>query len=170
MYQALFCAALFLSGSCFAAEPSEMLEATGLPEGTQVRLLAGKSGETIIDIQCESGIGQATLRRRASAWPRQLIVRMHLRGLECLKLTSGDVAIEWSIASHGDSKPSISLHTSKGQTQLALGNPYFAPVEIVSKDPKIPLQSGYFEVRLPAKMIATNPGSITLAWIDFYRS
>lgn len=33
----------------------------------------------------------------------------------------------------------------------------------------VPLKHGYFEVPLPKELFATNPESIMLNWVDFYR-
>ncbi|SMP41556.1 hypothetical protein SAMN06265222_101608 [Neorhodopirellula lusitana] len=33
----------------------------------------------------------------------------------------------------------------------------------------VPLKGGYFEMKLPETFFASNPKSITLNWIDFYR-
>ena len=35
---------------------------------------------------------------------------------------------------------------------------------------ELPLKGGYFEMQLPAAFFEGNPKSITIDWIDFYRS
>jgi hypothetical protein len=126
--------------------------------------------KTIIDITSEFGIDNATIRRKSDEWPKSILVRLHLSGLESFKAGSGNVAVEWSVASTGDHAARSSLVSGLRVARITKDSPYFAEVRIVGGNGKIPLKDGYFEVPLPAKLFEGNPEEITLRWIDFYRN
>jgi hypothetical protein len=168
------CAIVLLLAACLGAEPIEpqasaTLVAERVRAGTQVQCVADEHGATILEVECKPGIGEATIRRRTPAWPRHVSLRLHLRGLESLRVKSGDTAIEWMVSSHGDNATTVSLQTPKGTSEIDRDSPYFAAVRIVAKNQKIPLADGWFELDLPAKLLAKNPETIALFWIDVYR-
>ncbi len=169
MTAAFVCTILLWVGHCCADERPAAVRADALSDGTRVRIAPDRQGGTTIEIHCESGIGHATLHRQAATWPRQVILRLHLRGLESLKATVGDTTLQWSIASHGNHACTASLHAPDGTTTIDARSPYFAAVRIASGQKQIPLAEGHFEVVLPAKLLAENPQAIALSWIDFYR-
>ena len=108
-------------------------------------------------------------KRESENWPKSILVRLHLSGLESFKAGNRDVAVEWSVSSTGKNAKRVSLR--KGRDELALDekSPYHTTVRIVGGNGKIPLKEGHFEVPLPAKLFERNPEEITLRWIDFYR-
>ena len=65
--------------------------------------------KTIIDITSEFGIDKATISRKSDDWPKSILVRLHLGGLESFKAGSGNVAVEWSVSSTGDHATRTSL-------------------------------------------------------------
>lgn len=53
------------------------------------RVMVVDLGDTVrVDITSEKGIGRATLERTAR-WPRAMLFRLHLRGLEGLEMIAG---------------------------------------------------------------------------------
>ena len=108
--------------------------------------------------------------RESISWPKSIVVRLHLKGLESFKTTVGDTAVEWSVSSTGSHTKRVSLHKGGDESTLDETSPYYSEVRIAGGNVKIPLQSGYFEVALPAKLFEGNPDEITLRWIDFYRN
>lgn len=169
MATTIACTLLLLVSNCFADDQPVTLRADAVSDGTQLRITPGLVGGTTIEIRCESGIGNATLHRHAATWPRQMTLHLYLRGLESLKATGGDLTLEWSIASHGNHACTAAMQTPAGITTLDAESPYFAAVQIVGPQKQIPLAGGYFQVTLPARLLAANPKSIQLSWIDFYR-
>jgi hypothetical protein len=103
-------------------------------------------------------------------WPERILVRLHLGGLESFEARSGDVAVEWSASSTGDRSSRVSLRDGGQETALGEANPYYTHLRIVGGNGEIPLEDGYFEVPLPAKLFEGNPREITLRWTDFFRS
>jgi len=125
---------------------------------------------TIIDIVSEFGIDKAIIRRSSQKWPKSILVRLHLSGLELFRVNNGEYAIDWSVASTGENSSRVSLRKGADETPLDTDSPYYSSADIVGGNRKIPLKDGYFEVRLPAKLFEGNSEQITLQWIDFYRN
>jgi len=138
-------------------------------ENSRVQFFA--TGEkTIVDITSEFGIDKGTVRRTSSTWPKEMTVRLHLRGLERFLVGNGETSVAWSVASTGNHQSTVSLRSGTEETPLDKRSPYYTEVQIVGGNGSFPLKTGYFEVALPAKLLASNPEQITLQWIDFYRN
>lgn len=135
-----------------------------------------EQGATIVNIISETGIGGTKLIRTGDSWPQRLRVRLRLRGLESFRMTAGgaaagdDTTVEWSVASTRSHDVRATLIRGRQETPLGKDDPLYAELRIVSDDIKIPLASGYFEVTVPAKLLAANPRELQLRWIDFYRN
>ena len=125
--------------------------------------------KSIIDIQSKTGIGNIQIHRQSETWPKMILVRLHLKGLESFKAKNDEVAIQWSVSSGGNNPSRVTLW--KGRDELSLGDnsPYFTKVRLVGNNKAIPLRKGCFEVPLPSKFLEDNPKMIELSWIDFYR-
>jgi hypothetical protein len=137
---------------------------------TDSRISFIASGDkTILDITSRVGIDTATIRRDSGEWPKSILVRLHLSGLEMFRVGGKGVAVEWSVASTGDHPSRVSLRKDKKETPLDKKSPYFSVLRMVGGNGKIPLKGGYFEIPLPAKLFERNLEEITLKWIDFYR-
>src|SRR5271156_6698632 len=63
-------------------------------------VVSTEADRTIFAITSPSGIGGAAVERRGGSWPKQLVLRVHLRGLESLRITAGDLTLSVSVASH----------------------------------------------------------------------
>ena len=146
-----------------------ILRAVAQRKSTHMQIVHGQQA-TIIDIRCPFGIDSATIQRMAVDWPAKILVRLHLRGLESLQVTRENLTIQWSVQSTGDHATHVSLREDRKETALSQQSPYFEPLRMVGGEGKIPLQEGYFEVRLPRKLLENNPEQIRLRWIDFYRN
>jgi hypothetical protein len=136
------------------------LEAKVGRESSGVRFLT-EDDMTIIDIASEFGIDKATISRKTEKWPKSMLVRLHLSGLESFKADGMEATVEWSVSSTGNHPSRVTLRRGKEETALDTKSPYHTPVRIVGGNGKIPLKDGYFE---------GNPQEVTLRWIDFYRN
>ena len=123
----------------------------------------------VVDIASSSGIGHATLRRRAAEWPAEIRVRLRLAGLEAFKAGNQTVETQWSVASHSDRRTTVSLRTANGESVIPPESPYWAPVKIAGEYWPESERPEYFEIALPAKLFDENPREITLSWVDFFR-
>lgn len=143
--------------------------ATARRTDTRIRFELGDE-RTIVDVTSAFGIDRATIRRESSEWPKKILVRLHLRGLESFQAGGEQVTVEWAVSSTGEHEPSAALISGKRVAAITPESPYYTAIVIVGNEPKIPLEDGFFEIPLPAKLFAGNPQEITLSWIDFYRN
>ena len=133
--------------------------------------VAFEQDKAVISVHSPSGISQAIIERSDNKWPTNVMLRLHLKGLEYFKVTNGNVTVEAALSSQ-DGK--VRLWKDNAETQLLdAKHPYWMEIRMVGKDGKsartIPLIDGYFELQLPKALFEDHPNSITLNWIDFYR-
>jgi len=175
-FLAFFCLSLSLaitSVAAFAAEPSPAnkpaLEATvGRHHDAALKFAA--EGEAIVfDVPKNYEISPGRIKRLGDSWPQIMRVRLHLRGLELFAATAGETTVEWAVSSSEVGIQHSSLRLGEKQMGIEKESPYYTEVEIVAANPKVPLDAGYFEITLPAKLLADNPREISLFWVDFYR-
>ena len=130
-----------------------------------------QNDKTVISVPSPFGISQAIIELSGNNWPDTVTLRLHLKGLENLKVANGKDTLEASVSSQ-DGK--LRRWTDgKEDSPLDSKHPYWMKIRMVSKDGKpvktIPLKDGYFEMQLSKALYEENPKSITLNWIDFYR-
>jgi len=65
-----------------------------------------------VDIHSKSGIGSATITPTSGEWPKKVIVRFHLGGLERFTVSTGITILNGSVASYGENAKR--LHLSQG--------------------------------------------------------
>ncbi|WP_254506836.1 hypothetical protein [Anatilimnocola floriformis] len=152
-----------------AADEKPPQQATGIEakefrEGTTVAI-TGDDKHAIVEIRCERGIDTCYLVRSGEAWPKEITLKLHLRGLESLKVSHGNSAIEWSVASSADHTARSSYHSGKRVGELKAGDPLFSEAKFIKGEK----ETSYFQVPIAAKHLAENPARIKLQWIDFYR-
>ena len=130
-----------------------------------------ENGKAVISVQSPFGISQATIERSGDNWPTTVMLRLHLKGLENLKITNGKETLKASVSSQ-DAKVRL-WKDGEEDSPLDSKHPFWMEVRMVGKDGEpvksIPLEDGYFEMKLPKALFEDNPKSITLNWIDFYR-
>lgn len=124
---------------------------------------------TVFSIHSPFGIGQATIGRTIDQWPKIVILRLHLKGLENFRAMNGEATLNASVSSQ---EKRLWLDDHEG-SPLDSESPFWMEISRVNNDEKrsneIPLSGGYFEIRLPKTFFKDNPKSITVFWIDFYR-
>lgn len=170
---------LFLSG-CLISQPKK----APLPEKLTVELsgptkqndsieISVEDDTTVFDIRSRSGIGASKISPSPAGWPAKLTFRLHLRGIESFIVDNGLVVVNSYVQS---TAPYMSLnsikHKGKRESAITASSPYWMPVEVISETGKtnlIPLQSGYFEVKVADITLKNNPNSLFIHWVDFYR-
>jgi hypothetical protein len=135
--------------------------------------LTSESDRTVVSIRSPSGISHLSIRRSLDIWPQPIVLRLHLQGLENLRITHGQLTLEAAVSSHDNQLP-IRLWIDKHEeSPLDATSPYWMAIKRIGKDGKpskeIPLNDGYFEMQLPAALFENHPKSIDAHWIDFYR-
>lgn len=147
------------------------VEAFGVREGTKAKITAFET-QTTVDIRCDRGIDSCELVRTKHNWPASVVLHLRLRGLESLKVSHGNAALEWSVSSSAPYRSTSSYRSGKRSATLGPTDPLFTSVQLISGPEKetvaIPLD-GYFAVTIPGKFLESNPERVKVQWIDFYR-
>ncbi len=135
--------------------------------------VGGDRERTTFDIKSPSGISRAVVERTDDAWPKAVVVRLHLKGLESLKVSAGTVAVGAAAGVRDGKAEARQWELSKDETPLAPDDPRRLTIRVLDKAGRpatgIPLDGGHFEVTLPAAFLRANPKALTVEWIDFYR-
>lgn len=133
----------------------------------------GDRERTTFDVRSPSGIGRAVIGRTGAAWPKGVVVRLHLKGLENLKVSAGTVAVGAAVGVRDGKLEVRQWVPGQDETPLAPEDPRRLAVRVLGKDGKaaagVPLDGGHVEVTLPAAFFRDNPKSLTVEWVDFYR-
>ena len=130
-----------------------------------------KNSSMIFSVRSPFGSSQAVIESTSGNWSDSVILRLHLKGLENLKVSNGKVTIEAAVSSQ-DGQVRL-WKDSREEETLDSKSQYWTEIRMIGKDgkpeTKIPLEDGYFEIQLPKAMFEDSPKLITINWIDFYR-
>lgn len=126
---------------------------------------------SLIAIKPDAGVGGLRLRRLKAVWPREIVVRLALRGLESLRISDAAENYHWEVSSHPPYSVNLSVVDSDGNAiRLTEKGSNDHKLSIEANPREIPLSSGYFEFTIPEKILKRNPESLGIQWIDFYRN
>ena len=179
----LFCCSIFnpaysqvlLSNPCTnSSNRSHGLEASTNRKDNKVTI-STEGNRTVVDIHSKLGIGNTELSSVDGYWEKPLVLRLHLSGIENLTVTTGNLTISSSVPSHSGYVQRYSSFSDGEQTNYRVkeNNPFWMPITIVNRKKPgrsvIPLEDGYFEVRIPDILLESNPEKLFIRWIDFYR-
>jgi hypothetical protein len=136
-------------------------------------LAASTQGETTwIDVHSQRGIGSASVEPVSGTPPQNILLRLYLQGLEQFQLSYNGTVVTASVASSdiGDISESVSTPEG-GEHSISSDSPLWLEIRVVSSEdqPHIPLEGGYFEIRLPKDFLQDGRRSFSIRWIDFYR-
>jgi len=157
-----------------ADEPKEHgFEATVRNRGDRLTIAVERDTATL-DVTSPRGIGSATIDRKERDWPKHVVVRLRLRGLESFRVTAGETTLAVEVQSHGNHARLLALWQGREEgPRLTTDSPYWTEVKMLDAEgnpaTKIPLTGGYFEITLPRKLLEGNAQSLSLRWIDFLR-
>lgn len=136
-------------------------------------LTVSAQGETtVIELHSQSGIGSATVELVSGALPQNIVLRLHLQGLEQFRLLYDGTEVTTSVASSDISNIIESVtSTEGGEHSITPDSPLWLGIRVVSGEdsPHIPLDQGYFEITLPKDFLHDGRRSFSIRWIDFYR-
>ena len=120
-----------------------------------------ENGTSLIDIQSPTGIGSAAFELESGNMPGNMILRLHLKGLEQFRLSSAQDRIAASSSGGDPGKvESQTLLSSGTESPLLPGNPLWMDIQ---------LEEDYFEVIVPQEFIRNAGKTFEIEWIDFYR-
>lgn len=132
-----------------------------------------REGEKVVlSITSRSGIGKATVTP-AGKWPKTVVLRLHLRGLESLRISDGRTTLEGAVSSHGDGAVRLALRDGNDENPVDAKSPYWTEVRILDGEgkpiKKLPPADGCFELLVPQALLPGEGKPLELSWIDFYR-
>jgi hypothetical protein len=125
-------------------------------------------------IKSPFGISQVVIEREGEKWPKAVVLRLHLKGLESFRASNGKVTVDAAVSSQ-EGKVQVRIWKDGNEkAPLDEKSPFWTVISIVGGDgnpaKELPLKDGYFDVTLPRAFFEGNPKSIRLNWIDFYRN
>jgi hypothetical protein len=141
------------------------------------RLTTTATGDSVIfTVTSPSGIGLAVIAPKNGKWPKTIVLRLRLSGLESLSVNNGKTTWAAEVSSHGDNRALqrlIEEGKDKKEKPIERGDPNWTEIKTLDAQgkpaDKIPVKDGYFELTLPAPLLDGGPKSLTISWIDFYR-
>lgn len=151
------------------AQPVVRAAAEGAGNAAEVAI-AGRA--VVVDLWSNRGIGAATVTQSGGPPPASVALRLHLWGMEELRLSYGETTLVAAIASgpgHAVSQHSVAQDGS--ERPLAPGDPGWLEIAVVAAepDPPFPLRVGHIAVALPADVFAAGEGALGIRWVDFFR-
>jgi hypothetical protein len=166
----------FLFASC-AGAPAHANAQSGEPDFAVTTknqddqaIIQFEDNTALIDIHSPTGIGSAAFELQSGNMPENIVLRLHLQGLEDFRLLSGNDQIAASLSSSDPLSGDQRIISSESESPLLRGHPLWMEIEIVSEGEKdIPLKQGHFEVTIPQEFIQNAGNSFEIQWIDFYR-
>ena len=132
------------------------------------------NGDTVIyTVASPSGIGGATITPW-KGWPKKIVLRLNLGGLESLGVSNGKIELHASVLSHSRNPTLLSVKEGDAVKKPEKGSAYWTEIQTFDAKGKpvqgLPEEGGYFEIQLPAAFFEAKPKSLTIGWIDFYRN
>jgi hypothetical protein len=159
--------------SAVAGDPPAKLKVTTQRADDAVEVRANK-GKVVLVVKSPFGISGAVIERQGDAWPKAVVLRLHLRGLSNFRASNGKVTVDAAVSiEEGRAKVRL-WKDGKEDAPLDEKSPLWTDIRIVGGDGKpakeLPVKDGYFEVTLPRAFFDGSPKSVTLNWIDLYRN
>jgi hypothetical protein len=138
--------------------------------------VSGNAEQAFVAIVDE--IGAITLRPpEGGTFPKSIRLRLHVKGLESLKVRRGQRTAEWALSSVDpvEQRATVQDGDAEGRV-LEKDNPWWARLEIAGEDGqlkagerRIPLAEGqWIEIDLPAAVLEGGE-PVDVEWVDFYR-
>lgn len=165
--------------------PAAFADDSKTPLTVRVESLGDRTQEAGIKVAIADGVATIDVTRTPpmgrmritteGKWCEGIVLRLRVGGLENLQCDHGEVSVTASVLSHSDHKQL--QFRMKGEKQVALDpkDPLWLEISQRDKDgkkvtslPKVD-EGGYFEIRIPAAMLAAEPQPLAIDWIDFYR-
>ncbi|MFP6751133.1 MAG: hypothetical protein VB855_05625 [Pirellulaceae bacterium] len=148
---------LLVAASCatlsFAGGPEFRLDykKKGIHDLPNLIEFTASKRKAVIDVRSQFGIGSGSIHLVRGNWPREMVVRLHLGGLEGFNVSNGTTSV------------------MKEQMQVKMldkdGKPL--PGKYLLKDQA---KGGYYEVQLPAQLLGKGVTTLEMSWVDFYRN
>jgi hypothetical protein len=110
----------------------------------------------VFEVKSASGIGSGKIKLVEGNWPKKVLVRLHLRGLEGFSVSNGKKTIPRSDLN-------IRMLDPKGNP---VEGKYLLKSLGQNKSKRI---EGYYEATIPQSLLTEDTKEIEIHWVDFYR-
>jgi len=127
--------------------------------------VTGDIETAVIEVRSATGIGAANATSTGDSLPAEIVVRLHLDGLEMFALGFGDTRIELSVPSNAAVPVLESVAVEGAMAPITASDPRWMRVERAADG----AGGGTFDVAAPPALFASGQTSFSLEWIDFYR-
>lgn len=132
----------------------------------QIKATLGKDS-VVFDVTDQIGIGGGAINLIEGRWPKKVVIRLHLTGLEGFGVTVGGEIFSGSY--HGEN---FTPRKDRLQTRMldAKGNLLKGRYLLKSTGPNSQKRIvGYYEAQVPQSALKSGAKKIDLSWVDFYR-
>jgi hypothetical protein len=133
-----------------------------------------EQGKAIFTVHSPFGISDAVIERQEANWPDAVVLRLRLKGLERFRITNGKTTLDASVSQRDGTFQRRIWAGGKEDRPLESTSQNWFDIRILGEDGSpakaLPMNGGYFELRLPKGIMDGNPQSITVNWVDFYRN
>lgn len=162
-----------LGVSVIAQQTPSLFKISSRRDDDRVEAMTSQA-KTVFSIYSPVGISHAVIERTSPSWPSEIVLRLHLKGLENFEIAAGELKLEGSVALQNE-RPVLRLwKDSNEQTPLNSMSPHWIKLQTLdvhgAPAKQLPLRDGYFEMQLPSVLFEGNPKRFSIRWIDFYRS
>ena len=170
--------ATLLAAGCAGARTDTNMIAVTLDKASEdTATVRVEDGRAVIDVTSPSGIGGLTATLSGGKWPKEVVVRLRLRGLERLEIGYGDVTLTTGLSSSGGPGPALTLSVTAADGTVQSASPsadiYYPDIHLVTDAAGTPVapwpEGSVVEITLPPHFHQDKHPSFTLRWIDFYR-
>lgn len=130
-----------------------------------------QNGRVTIDVSSPGGIGSAAFEIKSGDTPEEIILRLHLKGLEDFRIVSARDNIAVSVSTSDPSTVRQRLVIAGNESAILPDHPLWLETRIVPEQSgkTLPLEDGFFEITIPREFIQNMGDSFEIEWIDFYR-
>lgn len=135
--------------------------------------MASAQGDTFVfDVHSQRGIGSATVEFISGTPPQNIVVRLHLKGLEEYRLVYKKTTIIASVSSSASHSETQRVISPQGSEQaITSDSQFWMGIRKISDQSKSSgaSDSGYFEITMPKDFAPEGYRSFSIRWIDFFR-
>ncbi len=122
-------------------------------------VVAGTQASVVFEVKSGFGIGSGKIHLAEGDWPKEVVVRLHLGGLEGFNVSNGKKVFKgFHMSNKGNGTQKEELKTRMLDLQ---GNPLKGKYLLKSK--------GYYDVTIPSALLTPEVKELKINWVDFYR-
>ena len=123
---------------------------------------------TVFAVTSPSGIDGATIERKGDVWPKVVVLRLNLKGLESLRISNGTTELSASVNRRTGGVRLLA--DGKALAEKGSGTAAIDPLWTSIQSFDAAGDTGhYFGMTLPKAMLDEKAKTLTIRWIDYYR-